>query len=414
MARIALIAALDTKGAEAAFIAAELERRGDRPLVIDIGGRAAAGDAPAVWLSRGDVARAAGATLAQVDAADRGTAVGLMAAGCSALLAERHAAGEFDAVIAIGGGAGTSIAARAMRALPIGVPKVMVSTLAGGDVSGFVGESDIVMVPAVVDISGINRISRGVFARAAAAVSAMAAAGQARDVADRPTIAASMFGNTTKCVEAARTRLEAAGYEVLVFHATGTGGRMMEGLVRAGLIDGVFDATTTELADQLVGGVMAADDGRLRGAARRGVAAVVAPGCLDMVNFWAPETVPAKFMGRRFYQHAPNVTLMRTTPEECAELGRRLAERVNESTGPVAVFLPLRGVSVISAPGGPFHWPEADEALFGAIRQTLRSDIECHVLDHAINDPEFAAAMADRLLEMLAAHPTDSGGRTSR
>src|SRR5690606_1477507 len=214
--------------------------------------------------------------------------------------------------------------------------------------------------------------------------------------------------------EAARTRLEAAGYEVLVFHATGTGGRMMEGLVRAGLIDGVFDATTTELADQLVGGVMAADDGRLRGAARRGVAAVVAPGCLDMVNFWAPETVPAKFMGRRFYQHAPNVTLMRTTPEECAELGRRLAERVNESTGPVAVFLPLRGVSVISAPGGPFHWPEADEALFGAIRQTLRSDIECHSLDHAINDSEFAAAMADRLLEMLAAHPTDSGGRTSR
>jgi uncharacterized protein (UPF0261 family) len=308
--------------------------------------------------------------------------------------------GVLDAVLGLGGGAGTAVATAAMRALPLGVPKVMVSTLAGGDVRGFVGVSDIVMVPAVVDVSGINRISRQVFTRAAAMVSAMVGvAAEGGD--DRPTIAASMFGNTTTCVERASGALERAGYEVLVFHATGTGGQTMEELIGAGFIAGVLDVTTTEWADELVGGVLAAGPTRLDAAARRGTPAVVAPGCLDMVNFWAPETVPERFRGRRFYQHNPNVTLMRTTPEENRELGRILAEKVNASIGPVAVYLPLRGVSVISASRGPFVWPEADDALFDAIRTHLRTDIPMYEIDAAINDPMFADAMAEGLLTML-------------
>jgi uncharacterized protein (UPF0261 family) len=276
----------------------------------------------------------------------------------------------------------------------------MVSTLAGGDVRGFVGVKDIIMVPSVVDISGLNRMSREVFTRAAAAACAMAEV-TLPATADVPAIAASMFGNTTECVEAARASFERAGYEVLVFHATGTGGQTMEGLIESGYVAGVFDATITEWADELVGGVLTAGPTRLEAAARCGVPAVVAPGCLDMVNFWAPATVPERFVGRRFYAHNPNVTLMRTTPEENAELGRIVARKLNASVGPVAVYLPLGGLSVISLPGGPFHWPEADEALFGALTSELRTDIPVHALDLAINDRAFAEAMTSGLLGMI-------------
>lgn len=414
MGQVALMAALDTKGTEAAFVARELERLGHVPLVVDVGvlGAPAMGAAA----TREHVAAAAGATLDDLVAgADRGTAVARMAEGAEAVLTNWFAEGRVDGVIGIGGGAGTSMATRAMRALPIGVPKVMVSTLAGGDVSGFVGQSDIVMVPSIVDISGLNRISREIFTRAAAMmatlveVRARAAAAPAGD--DRPLLGASMFGNTTQCVEAARARLDAAGYEVLVFHATGNGGRTMEGLVRSGYLAGVFDITTTEWADQIVGGVMAAGEDRLEAAARAGIPAVVAPGCVDMVNFWAPETVPAIFSDRRFYRHTPDVTLMRTTPEENARIGQVLAGKVNMSTGPVAMFLPLRGVSVVSAEGGPFHWPEADAALFDAIRDNLRSGIELHELDCTINDPAFAEAASARLLEFLARARGTAGAR---
>ena len=264
-------------------------------------------------------------------------------------------------MIGIGGSAGTTMATAAMRALPIGVPKVMISTIAGGDVSAFVGSKDITMIPSIVDISGLNRISRQVIAQAAAAVTAMARA-ETPEVEDKPLIAASMFGNTTQCVEAARTQFEAAGFEVLVFHATGAGGRTMEDLIAAGYITAVLDVTTTELADELAGGVMSAGPTRLEAAAHARVPAVVAPGCLDMVNFWAPESIPEKYQKRLFYRHNPNVTLMRTTPEENRELGRRLAEKLNASKGPVAVYLPLKGVSVISAPGQPFYSAEADQA----------------------------------------------------
>jgi len=401
MATVVLIGALDTKGAELEFLRHQVELRGHHTLVVDVG---VLGE-PALEadVARADVAAAGGSNLEDlVAAADRGRAVAAMAEGARVVAARLRAEGRLDAVIGIGGGAGTSMATAAMRALPLGIPKVMVSTLASGDTRAFVGVTDIVMVPSVVDIAGLNRISRGVLARAAGAVSGMAET-EVPKGKDRPLIAASMFGNTTKCVDAARASLEKQGYEVLVFHATGVGGRTMESLIEARQFAGVLDVTTTEWADELVGGVLSAGPTRLEAAARTGTPAVVAPGCLDMVNFWAPDTVPEQFRGRRFYQHNDNITLMRTTPEENAELGRLIAEKLNASKGPVALYLPLQGLSAISAPGGPFHWPEADAALFAAFDEHLRPDIPCHRIDAPINDPAFAAAITDGLLALIAA-----------
>jgi uncharacterized protein (UPF0261 family) len=397
-ATIVIIGALDTKGAEVAFVRDRIAACGHRTLVIDTGVLGRPAFDPAI--ANRDVAMAGGAPLeALIAEGDRGRAVDVMARGAGVIARRLHGEGRLDAVIGLGGGAGTSVATAAMRALPLGVPKLMVSTLASGDVRAFVGVTDIVMMPSVVDISGLNRISRGVFARAAAAVCGMVEAG-VPEAADRPLIAASMFGNTTVCVEAARATLEHEGFEVLVFHATGTGGQTMERLIEAGHIAGVLDVTTTEWADELAGGVMSAGPERLGAAARSGTPAVVAPGCVDMVNFWAPETVPSRYGGRRFYQHNANVTLMRTTPEENAEIGRRMARVLNQSVGPVAVYLPTGGLSVISAPGGPFHWPEADAALFDALRRHLRPDIPVHAIEAGINDPAFAEAMVRGLLAM--------------
>lgn len=398
---IALVGALDTKGAEYAFVRQCIHRRGHRTLLIDVGVL----EPPAVEpdISRYEVARAAGQDLDElVRRRDRGEAVAVMARGAENLIPRLYAQGKFHAILALGGGGGTSVACAAMRALPLGVPKVMVSTVAGGDVSGYVGVKDIVMIPSIVDVAGINRISRGGFARAAGAVCGMVET-EVPPADDKPLVAASMFGNTTPCVEAARAILEQAGFEVLVFHATGTGGRTMENLIAEGLIAGVLDITTTEWADQLVGGVLAAGPQRLEAAARRGVPAVVTPGCLDMVNFWAPSTVPERFRGRRFYAHNPNITLMRTTPDECRQLGQIVAEKLNLSTGPVCVLLPLRGWSMIDAPGGPFWWPEADHAFAEALKAALRPDISVLELDCNVNDPEFARRCAETLLDLMKA-----------
>jgi uncharacterized protein (UPF0261 family) len=276
----------------------------------------------------------------------------------------------------------------------------MVSTLASGNTAPYVGVKDIVMFPSVVDVAGLNRISRQLLTRAAGAICGMV---ETRPPAatDKPIIVASQFGNTTPCIEHAKKILEAAGYEVIVFAATGTGGRTMESLIETGLVAGVLDVTTTEWADELVGGVLTAGPTRLEAAARRGVPAVVSTGCLDMVNFGPPETVPAKFAGRRFYQHNPQVTLMRTTPDECAKLGRILAEKLNLSTGPITVLLPLRGGSMIGAPGGPFHDPVADATLYSSVKKNLRSDISITELDANINDPTFADACASALIQLL-------------
>ncbi len=399
MSTIAVLGTLDTKGVEVQFLAEQIQAHGCSTLVVDLGVLKPPAMEPDV--SRQIVARAAGEQIeALAEAGDRGRAVSAMTRGVEKIVPELYAQGRIQGVSGIGGSAGTTMATAAMRALPMGVPKVMLSTIAGGDVTPFVGSKDITMIPSIVDISGLNRISRQVIVQAAAAVAAMVQA-QVPEAEDKPLIAASMFGNTTQCVEAARTHFEEAGFEVLVFHATGTGGRTMESLVAASYITGVLDVTTTELADDLVGGVMSAGPRRLEAAAQAGIPAVVAPGCLDMVNFWAPESIPEKYRERLFYRHNPNVTLMRTTPEENRELGRRLAEKLNASRGPAAVYLPLRGISVISAPGQPFYWPEADQALFQVIKESLRPEISLHELDVNINDPAFAEAVARELLRLV-------------
>lgn len=397
---IALLGALDTKGAEYSFVKECIENHGHRTLVIDVG----IIDPPHFTpdISRDEVAKAAGADIsALAKKQDRSEAVAAMSRGAATLLPKLHAEGRFDAVLALGGTGGTSVACAAMRTLPLGVPKVMVSTVAGGDVSGYVGIKDIVMIPSIVDVAGLNRISREVFARAAAIVCAMAET-KVPEGQDKPVIVASMFGNTTPAVNHAKAILDQQGFETLVFHCTGSGGRTMESLIQAGMVTGVLDITTTEWADELVGGVLTAGPTRLEGAARAGVPAIVVPGCLDMVNFWAPETVPAKFKGRKFYPHNPNVTLMRTNVEENRQLGAILAEKLNLSVGPVTVLLPLRGLSVIDSAGGAFWWPEADQALFNALKSGLRSDIPVVEMDCVINDPAFAEACVQHLLQNIA------------
>lgn len=399
MPTIAILGTMDTKGDEHAFVAGLIRQRGHAVLVIDVGTLGEPRLKPDI--SRIEIATAAGVDLAALVAKkDRGEAVTAMSRGAPVILARLAAEKRIDGVISLGGGGGTAIATAAMRALPVGFPKLMVSTMVGGNIAPYVGVKDIVMFPSVVDIAGLNRISRQLLARAAGAICGMVEA-QPPAAADKPIIAASQFGNTTPCIEHAKRVLEAAGYEVVVFAATGTGGRTMESLIETGLVTGVLDVTTTEWADELVGGVLTAGPTRLEAAARRGVPAVVSTGCLDMVNFGTPDSVPAKFAGRKFYQHNPQVTLMRTTPGENAQLGKIIAEKLNLSTGPVTVLLPLRGGSVISAPGGPFHDAAADAALFTTLKAGLRADIPVRELDCNINDPAFARACADSLLGLL-------------
>lgn len=398
-ATIALIGALDTKGPEFAFVRDAIRARGHETLVINTG---VAGDPPfAPDVDAARVAEAGGSSLAALrERADRGEAMDVMARGAARLARELFDAGAFAGILGMGGSAGTLIGTAAMRALPVGVPKVMVSTLASGDTRAYVGTSDIVMIHSVVDVAGVNRLSARIYANAAGAVVGMVETA-APAVSDRPLIAASMFGNTTPVVDRSRQIMEAAGYEVLVFHATGTGGQTLESLVADGYITGLLDITTTEWADELTGGVLSAGPTRMDAAAARGIPQVIAPGCLDMANFWARETVPARYNDRLFYVWNPNVTLMRTTPEENAELGRILAEKANRSGGPVAFYLPLRGVSMLDAPGKEFWWPEADKALYDAIKAHVRPGIEVHELDLNINDDAFAEAMTSKLLSFL-------------
>jgi len=398
---IALLGALDTKGVEYRFVKECVEKRGFRTLVINVGVIAEPAFPPDV--SADAVARAGGGELALLrEKQDRGDALAVMSRGAAILLSRLHGERSFDGVLAMGGTGGTSIACAAMRELPLGVPKVMVSTVAGGDVSGYVGIKDIIMIPSIVDVAGLNRISREVFSRAAAVICGLVE-NQTPPGEDKPIVVASMFGNTTSAVDRANRTLEKHGFETLVFHCTGMGGRTMEGLIESGVISGVLDITTTEWADELVGGVLSAGPHRLEAAAKRGVPSVVAPGCLDMVNFWAPSTIPEKFKVRKFYPHNPNVTLMRTNVEENQKLGEILAAKLNLSVGPLSVVLPLQGLSMIDAPGGPFWWPEADDALFASLKKNLRKEIPVLELDCNINDPPFADECARQLLAHMAA-----------
>ncbi len=402
MATLAVLGTFDTKGEEHGYVAELIRQRGHAVLLIDVGTLEAPKLTPDI--PRTAITSAAGADLdAIVAKRDRGEAVAAMTKGAPVVLARLQREGRIDGVISLGGGGGTAICTAAMRALPVGFPKLMVSTLASGNTAPYVGVKDIVMMPSVVDVAGLNRLSRRLLAQAAGAICGMVEARVPAGAADKPVIVASQFGNTTPCVTHARTLLEQAGYEVMVFAATGSGGRTMESLVEAGMVSGVLDITTTEWADELVGGVLNAGPTRCEAAARGGVPAIVTPGCLDMVNFGERASVPEKFAGRRFYQHNAQVTLLRTNPEECAELGRILAAKCNLSTGPATVLLPLKGISVISAPGQPFHWPEADAALFGEWKRHLRPGIPVIEYDGNINDPAFAELCVGELLKNLAA-----------
>jgi uncharacterized protein (UPF0261 family) len=402
---IALVGALDTKGAEFAFVKGELLRRGCRVLLINTGIVGEPAFAPEI--DANSVAQAGGRSLADLRAeADRGTAVATMTTGIATVVKSLYDEGKIDGILGMGGSAGTVIATAAMRQLPVGFPKVMVSTLAAGDTTAYVGTKDIILIPSVVDVAGVNRISARIFANAAGVMVGLVETA-VPDIATKSLIAASMFGNTTRLVDQCRAILDAQGYETLVFHATGTGGRTMESLIAEGYFTAVLDVTTTEWADELLGGFLTAGPERMDGAARQNLPQVIAPGCLDMVNFWGPDSVPAKYMDRKFYHWNPNVTLMRTTPEENAQLGRILAEKANQSTAPVAFFLPLQGISVLDSPGGKdtpvgeFWWPEADSALFDAIKTHVRPDIPVYELDCNINDAAFAEAVTGKLLEFL-------------
>jgi len=378
-----LLATLDTKSSEAEFVRSRLNELGVTVEVIDASCANRAGD--------------------------RGQAVNAAAADAAMIIAEAFAAGKVEGVLAIGGSAGTTIGTAAMRTLPIGVPKLMVSTLASGQVRPWVADKDILMLNSVVDIAGINRISRAILSQAAAAMAGMVQHADSNPKSkiqspksDRPLVAATMFGVTTACVQRARKILEDAGYEVLIFHATGNGGQAMESLIREGLIAGVLDITTTELADELVGGILSAGPDRLTAAGQMGIPQVVSVGALDMVNFGPEGTAPAMFANRKFHVHNASVTLMRTTPDENTRLGAEICRKLSASTGPVAIVLPLRGVSAIDKTGQPFDDPAARSALFNAIREN-RETLELIELDQHINDAAFAEAAVKRLLQMLSA-----------
>jgi uncharacterized protein (UPF0261 family) len=397
MKRIYVVGTCDTKGEELAFVAARVAEAGGRPVLVDVGTRPTE---MAPEISAGEVASHHPDGVSKVLATgDRGTAVAAMGEAFAGFIASRT---DIAAVIGIGGGGGTSIVTAGMRTLPIGVPKLMVSTLASGNVAAYVDVSDIVMVPSITDIAGLNRISRTILANAAYAITGMTRA-PALDGGDKPALGLTMFGVTTTCVTSVAEALRAE-YDCMVFHATGTGGRAMEKLVDSRLLVGVIDVTTTEICDLLFGGVLSAGPDRLAAVARSGTPAIISVGALDMVNFRAPETVPERYRDRLFYEHNPQITLMRTTADENRRMGEWMAERLNACQGAVRLLLPERGVSALDAPGQPFHDPHADAALFETLEQKFRPTgaRQLRRLPHHINDPEFAAALVANYREVAA------------
>jgi uncharacterized protein (UPF0261 family) len=400
---VVLIGTLDTKGLEYVYLRDRIREHGVDVILVDAGIVGEPLTEPDV--TRAEVAAAAGADVASLAAAgDRGAAVETMARGAAEVVKRLHAEGKLDAVGALGGSGGSALATYAMRQLPIGVPKLMVSTVASGDTSPYVGSVDVTMMYSVVDIAGVNQISARIMANAAGALAGMAKATVPALGAERPLVVASMFGVTTPCVTTARERLEELGYEVLVFHQTGAGGGSMEELIKAGFIAGSLDVTTTEFCDSVAGGVLAAVPERLESAGARGIPQVVSLGALDMVNFGPLDSVPERYRERNLYVHNPTITLMRTTPDECREIAAIIARKLNAATGPTVLFVPLRGVSMIATEGQPFHDPEADEALFGTLRELVdTTKVEVHEVDADVNDQAFALAMADRLHELIEA-----------
>ena len=397
---VVILGTMDTKGEEFAYVKRLIEGHGVNTLIVDTGVLGEPKLKPDVL--REEVAQAGGKSIAElVQKKDRGEAMEVMSRGAAVVVNNLYKEGKLDGVISMGGSGGTAVATAGMRVLPVAVPKVMVSTVASGDVSPYVSTRDITMIPSVVDVAGLNPISREIFANAAGAIAGMVKTDAEKAAQEKPLVAATMFGNTTPCVDRAREKVQKAGYDVLVFHCTGTGGRTMEDLIADGFISGVLDLTTTEWADQLVGGVFAAGPTRLEAAANAGIPQVIAPGCVDMVNFGAMDTVPEKFKERQFYQWNPNVTLMRTTPEENREMGRIFAEKANASSGPVVFMLPLKGVSMLDLKGEIFYSPEANDAIFNAIRKNVGTHIQVIEMDVDINDTAFSDRAAQELLNKI-------------
>ena len=392
MKAIHIAGTCDTKGEEIAYLRDLIVATGQVAVVVDLGTHASqlTPDIPAA-----EVAACGSATISRTD---RGAAVSAMGQAFAAWC--RANADGIAGIIAVGGGGGTSIACAGMRELPYGVPKLMVSTLASGDTAPYVGTSDIIMVPSVIDIAGLNRLSRVILSNAAQALVGAVSAPTPVTTTDLPAIGLTMFGVTTPCVTAIADQLR-DHFDCLVFHATGTGGRAMERLLDQGVLSGLIDITTTEIADLLFGGVLPALPDRLDVVARTGKPWVGSVGALDMVNFWAPATVPARYRDRLFYHHNPNVPLMRTTPEENAAMGRWIGGKLNACKGPVRVLIPEKGVSALDIEGGAFWDPKADAALFQALRDTITDPKRLIFLPHHINDPAFARAAADTFLSLM-------------
>lgn len=402
--RVLIIGTFDSKGPEFAFLRERILENGCDVIAVNTGVEGSTELFP-IAIEADAVSAEGGESLAALrEIGDRGKAISVMSEGAAVVAQRLFDEGRFDGVIGMGGSGGTGIVTAAMRALPIGVPKVCVSTLAAGDVSPFVGAKDVVMIPSIVDVAGVNRILRTILSRAAGAVCGMVAAKIPEATDERPLIAASMFGNTTDCVDACREALDGHGYETLVFHATGTGGRVLESLASAGLVDAVLDITTTEWADEICGGILSAGPERLDAAGRLGLPHLIVPGCLDMCNFGPMSTVPERHRksDRKFYEWTDAVTLMRTTVDENRQLGEIFARKASAARGPVAFLIPLRGVSVLDADEGLFCDREADAAFTTALKSALREDVPVVELDANINDAEFSTKAVEMMLELIA------------
>jgi uncharacterized protein (UPF0261 family) len=399
---IGVVATLDSKGEEAAYLRDEIAAAGLRPLVLDVGVRGQ--PAFPADVNREQVAAAAGTSVADLLSADRTSADALstMAQGAGELLADMVEAGTIAGVLGLGGGKGTALIAQAMRRLPIGFPKILVSTAASGNTRRFLGSKDIWIVSPVTDLMGVNRINRGTLRQAAAAICAMARLPrETESTLDRPAVALTSYGVTTPAAERCKALAEERGYEVLVFHARGTGGLAMEELIERRVFAGVLDLTLSELADEVAGGIASAGAQRLEATGRAGIPQVVAPGALDVINFGPPSTVPEKHAGRVFYPHSASATLMRTSAEESAELGRLVAAKLNAATGPVAVLIPLEGYSALDADGKRFHDPDANAAFVEALEGALSPGITLLKLPHHVNDPAFADQMVQTLDSLI-------------
>ena len=400
MKKVVIVGTLDTKGKEFSFVKEIIESQGIETVVIDSGIFEPTFEPDITnWV----VCEKSGHNLENLrEVNDRGVNVKAMADGAALIVEELVAKGEVAGFISIGGSGGSSIAAKVMTKIPVGIPKMLVSTMGAGDVSPYVGVKDVMIMYSIVDVAGLNNILKEVLTNAALAISGIVNNKKPIEASSKPLIGATMFGVTTTCVTTAREYLEEQGYEVVVFHATGSGGRSMESLIESGYFKGVLDITTTEWCDELVGGVLNAGPNRLDAAALNGVPQVVSVGALDMVNFGPVSTVPKKFDGRNFYEHNETVTLMRTSVEENKQLGEIISKKLNQSIGKTTLFIPLKGVSMIDTENMPFEGKEEDAALFNTLRKNIdQTKVEFIEMDNNINDEEFALAMAKKLIELM-------------